>query len=151
MAGDPRVLGLLENQKANNMAVNTLGNTFSNFQGSNMPMPGVFSPMTPNVQGKLKVDEEGIYGAKGSLQVPVNKNKTIAVGGNADVNFPFTAEGQDPFGGNFTYQNPGTVQAGVNIGRTAPKGLNWNLGIDYQQGGRQGSGLGATAGFSNTF
>ena len=92
------------------MAVNTLGNTFSNFQGTHMPMPGVLSPMTPNLQGKLKVDEEGIYGAKGSLQMPVNKDKTISVGGQADVNFPFTGEGQDPFGGSFTYQNPGTVQ-----------------------------------------
>ena len=72
MAGDPRVLGLLENQKANNMAVNALGNTFNNYQGTNMPIQGSTPDFGAFAAGTLKVDQEGIYGAKGSVQVPIN-------------------------------------------------------------------------------
>lgn len=150
MAGDPRVLGLLENQKANNMAINALGNTFDNYQGTNMPIQGSTPDFGAFAAGTLKVDQEGIYGAKGSVQVPINKQKNINASGGLDVNFPFSGQGQDQFG-TFNYDNPGSVNAQVGIGRQAPKGFNWNLGVDYKQDGRHGGGFGGQAGFSNTF
>ena len=115
-----------------------------------MPIQGSTPDFGAFAAGTLKVDQEGIYGAKGSVQVPINKQKNINASGGLDVNFPFSGQGQDQFG-TFDQVIPGSVNAHVGIGRQAPEGFNWNLGVDYKQDGRHGGGFGANAGFSNTF
>jgi len=156
MAGNEAVLDLLNKQQAENVQTVALGSSMVN---SGFPVQGLsdvpttpMAPQAPLVSGNLKVDDQGIYGVKGSLQTPINKKKDINFSGGVDVNFPYQDKGQDPFGGEFTMDNPGSITGQAGISKVDPRtGGGFNLGIDYRPRNSGGGAFGMQGGFTHNF